>query len=1243
MQDNHSLSTFTRQYKLTKTLRFSLIPQGKTAAYIHEKGLIQEDLQRSLDYQKMKAILDDYHRAFIETVLRQVIFNGSEIEEAFNVFICLRSGGSEVKKQWMDIQKKLCKKIGDVFKAANEDFLAFGKTADLLSGSKKKGDARLIQWLRQQEDPACEEKIALVKKFKGFTNYFNGFDQNRQNVYIGENKHTSIAHRVVHENMVRYFENCLNYRNITAKKGEDIVSEWKAFFVPENFVHYLSHAQIESYNHAIGAESDLKDANKGVNQTINEYRQKTNVTARDLPMMKPLYKQILSDRDGAHFDDEIQSDAACIHAVRAFWIEIQKPLVEWVDGVIADLDPLNWKDIYLTHASINAIAQAIFSDYSLIRCALTQQADVRYTKEKERVAYLNRDAFSLAEINEAIVEYSQTNETVHYSSTMLGDYFSEAKHYVSIACEDAKRLDTLSDNFGRGQQRELAIEVIKQFLDHVGDVLQRLKPFYLRKNFKPIEGIASDSGFYAKFESGYEQCASYYSLYNRIRNYATKKIFSGEKIKLNFNATTLLGGWDLNKEDANLSILFVKDGRYYLGIMDKTKNRLFDYQISEEDKKATREKKLALQSKVLAHEGEAAYAKMVYKLLPRPLLMLPKVFFTKKGLAAYPAPADILKIHTSKSYKTNATDLCAYLRHYMACIAKHEWGKIYDFKFKAPEAYSSFEMFLEDIEKASYKITFDPIRASYIDDLVADGSLYLFEIYSKDFSPFSQGNPNLHTLYWRALFDRVNLDAPVIKLNGECEVFWRKASIDTAECVVHEKNHPVKNKNPLNTKRESCFAYDLIKDRRYTKEQFFFHCPVTLNVREAPEPYAKAFNDKVNRFLRGNPKVNVIGVDRGERNLLYYSVISQSGQIIKQGSFNVLESDLGHRVDYHDLLDRKEKGRDEARQEWKTIENIKELKAGFLSGVVHQLAQMMVQYNAVIVLEDLNIGFKRGRFKFEKQVYQKFEKALIDKLNYLVFKEKSVGDAGHYLNAYQLTAGFESFEKLGKQSGILFYVPASNTSKIDPVTGFINTLYPKYENREKAQAFFDKFKSIRYNPSRNYFEFIYSVDAFKHDKNDDVLLHKEWTICSYGDRAVYQKTEKSPSGTMHRVDVTNALKTLFSDADISYHDGHDIKNEICHQGERTFFQSLVHWLSVILALRYTYKENNKEVDYILSPVLRDGRFFDSRQASQGQPCDADANGAYNIARKGLYLIRNISEDGKLPKLSRQEWLNFAQQ
>lgn len=48
---------------------------------------------------------------------------------------------------------------------------------------------------------------------------------------------------------------------------------------------------------------------------------------------------------------------------------------------------------------------------------------------------------------------------------------------------------------------------------------------------------------------------------------------------------------------------------------------------------------------------------------------------------------------------------------------------------------------------------------------------------------------------------------------------------------------------------------------------------------------------------------------------------------------------------------------------------------------------MSIQHNALIIMEDLNTGFKRSRQKIEKSIYQKFELALAQKLNFVVMKD----------------------------------------------------------------------------------------------------------------------------------------------------------------------------------------------------------------------------------------------------------------
>ena len=73
-----------------------------------------------------------------------------------------------------------------------------------------------------------------------------------------------------------------------------------------------------------------------------------------------------------------------------------------------------------------------------------------------------------------------------------------------------------------------------------------------------------------------------------------------------------------------------------------------------------------------------------------------------------------------------------------------------------------------------------------------------------------------------------------------------------------------------------------------------------------------------------------------------------------------------------------------------------------------------------------------------------------------------------------------------------------------------------------------------------------------------------------------------------------------------------------------------------------------ETDYLVSPVAdEEGNFYDSRYCNTALPKNADANGAYNIARKGLMLVKQIKAATDLANfkydISNKVWLNFAQQ
>lgn len=342
---------------------------------------------------------------------------------------------------------------------------------------------------------------------------------------------------------------------------------------------------------------------------------------------------------------------------------------------------------------------------------------------------------------------------------------------------------------------------------------------------------------------------------------------------------------------------------------------------------------------------------------------------------------------------------------------------------------------------------------------------------------------------------------------------------------------------------------------------------------------------------------------------------------------------------------------------------------------------MVVDYNAIIVMEDLNRGFKRGRFKVECQVYQKFENMLISKLNYLVFKEKKADENGGILKGYQLTYLPKSALQIGKQCGCIFYVPAAYTSKIDPATGFINIFdFKKYSGSainakvKDKKEFLMSMNSIRYVNEgsaeyekighRQLFAFSFDYNNFK-TYNVSIPVN-EWTTYTYGERIkkLYKDGRWSGSEVLN---LTEDLIELMEQYGIEYKDGHDIREDISHMDEMRnadFICNLFEKFKYTVQLRNSKSEaEGDDYDRLVSPVLNSHNgFFDSSDYKENEksddiiddkqimPKDADANGAYCIALKGLYEINKIkenwSDDKKLKEselyIGVTEWLDYIQ-
>lgn len=1224
---------FINRYPLSKTLRFSLIPVGETENNFNKNLLLKKDKQRAENYEKVKCYIDRFHKEYIESVLSKARIE--KVNEYANLYWKSNKDNSDIKAMESlenDMRKQISKQLTstEIYKKR-----LFGK--ELICED-------LPSFLTDKDERET------VECFRSFTTYFKGFNTNRENMYSSDGKSTAIAYRCINDNLPRFLDNVKSFQKVFDNLSDETITKLNTdlynifgrniedIFSVDYFEFVLTQSGIEIYNSMIGGYTcSDKTKIQGLNECINLYNQQVakNEKSKKLPLMKPLYKQILSEKDSVSFiPEKFNSDNEVLHAIDDYYTGHIGDF-DLLTELLQSLNTYNANGIFVkSGVAITDISNGAFNSWNVLRSAWNEKYEALHpvtskTKidkyiEKQDKIYKAIKSFSLFELQ------SLGNENGNEITDWYISSINESNSKIKEAYLQAQKL--LNSDYEKSYNKRLyknekATELVKNLLDAIKE---------FQKLIKPLNGTGKEENkdelFYGKFTSYYDSIADIDRLYDKVRNYITQKPYSKDKIKLNFDNPQLLGGWDKNKESDYRTVLLHKDGLYYLAVMDKSHSKAF------------------VDAPEITSDDKDYYEKMEYKLLPGPNKMLPKVFFASKNIDTFQPSDRILDIRKRESFKKGATfnkaECHEFIDYFKDSIKKHDDWSQFGFKFSPTESYNDISEFYREISDQGYSVRFNKISKNYIDGLVNNGYIYLFQIYNKDFSKYSKGTPNLHTLYFKMLFDERNLSNVVYKLNGEAEMFYREASIGDKEKITHYANQPIKNKNPDNEKKESVFEYDIVKDKRFTKRQFSLHLPITINFKAHGQEF---LNYDVRKAVKYKDDNYVIGIDRGERNLIYISVINSNGEIVEQMSLNEIISDNGHKVDYQKLLDTKEKERDKARKNWTSVENIKELKEGYISQVVHKICELVIKYDAVIAMEDLNFGFKRGRFPVEKQVYQKFENMLISKLNLLIDKKAEPTEDGGLLRAYQLTNKFDGVNK-AKQNGIIFYVPAWDTSKIDPATGFVNLLKPKCNTSvPEAKKLFETIDDIKYNANTDMFEFYIDYSKFPRCNSD---FKKSWTVCTNSSRILtFRNKEKNNKWDNKQIVLTDEFKSLFNEFGIDYKG--NLKDSILSISNADFYRRLIKLLSLTLQMRNSITGSTlPEDDYLISPVAnKSGEFYDSRNykgTNAALPCDADANGAYNIARKALWAINVLKDtpDDMLNKaklsITNAEWLEYTQ-
>jgi len=403
---------FKNLYSLSKTLRFELIPQGRTLEHIEKNGLLQQDEQRAKDYQQVKKIIDDYHKYFIDEALANVKLEN--LQQYYDLY-AKRDKSENDKKQLDNIKKELRIKLIEAVKSNTKFTTIFKK--ELIKND-------LLVWLNTQPRKQENEK-ELIDKFSDFTTYFSGFHENRKNMYSDEEKSTSIAFRLIHQNLPKFIDNLQIFEKIK-NSGIDLSSMSRLlgdvaledFFKLEYFNQTLTQVGIGFYNLMLGGQSS-DDGSKlqGLNELINLYNQQQVDKKNRLPKLKPLFKQILSDRDGYSFVlESFNNDGDVCRAISNYYgeeLSNSEGVFERLPTIFNQINEYDTKQIYINKSALTNLSAKLYGSWDIIVKALEYYYVLQIDKDsnktqaaiKKKEKWLNSECFSIYFLGDVIRYY----------------------------------------------------------------------------------------------------------------------------------------------------------------------------------------------------------------------------------------------------------------------------------------------------------------------------------------------------------------------------------------------------------------------------------------------------------------------------------------------------------------------------------------------------------------------------------------------------------------------------------------------------------------------------------------------------------------------------------------------------------------------------------------------------------------------------------------------------------------------
>lgn len=1207
---NLTNNDFENLYGVTKTLRFKLIPNESTKQWLEKDKTIVLEKEFISNTEVVAALLDNYHKNYIREKLADLDMKKFVKAAANYLHTKQENGHGEYKIYFRD----------DAITDTDDEPRAayYALMNDILEHVSCK--------LYKEEFKSTKQSLLLMKEM-----FYDGLSEEDKNIVDICMKHVPAFDALRTNRLLLYgikegsvakriFDNVMKVaqiRNTIATFPHEFELFFNKYELKDMYLYNgiglfgFGVDDIAKYNSFIlGYKGEDGKIVPGLNMIINHYNQ----VAKDkkLPILNPLYKIPMFDGSDVETKKYIETDQECIDMMFEL-IGETKDLFTNMD--IEDLfTNVDLSKTYLKKSAISYVSSEYYGSWKHIYDKIKGYYDstlgnqnskpAKYDKDRNKWVYGHTE-FDLLFLNDC------TNTEMH---TRLLKRMVVIFDKIKVACEEQHELFDIEYPKDRRLQSDSdMVTTIKAILDNYIE-LNRIVSLFIVPEDKDI-----DDKFYTQHSELLSLFNKANSYYNLIRNYCTKKIDNSGKIRCLFGNPNFGSSLDKDLVKTTGNAIIKIDTDYYFAAVPK-------YKVNRKSPFKTIMSELP--------ESNMGCEMMYYKQLSDSFKTLPGILLNEKRFERlseeYGLTEEIMELYNMyklrKSIEWDKKEEAKIIAYYIDAIGKHSTLSTYPLIFKNPEDYDGLNEFYNHLDSQTYSLDFVPINKDLLMDYVNEGSIYLFKIYARHLNGTSaaNGHKSIQSMYFREIFegDRLN----VYKLLSIAKVFWRPIKVDKRDTIIHPAGTPI----PFKTKDGSrTFAYDIIKNKRYTEEHFEFH--ITINANPIAGK-ARSINSKILDMLKATDgDFNVLSIDRGEQNLIYYTVFNSiSLDILEQGTLNIIDGQ-----NYHKLLTATSTQiRENQSERWKYDNQIKNIKTGYLNLVIRKVTDLIFKYDAIVVMEKLSKEFKSSRRHIGIDVYSQFEKALITKLNLYVDKHKGVDELGGIRHPLQLTNEFVSFKKIGLQNGIIFYVDPAFTSKIDPKTGYIDRFGSlKYKNINDTKEFISKINFI--SRTDNCIKFGIDMSKFF----EYALDHEWWTLTvmeNVNDSRIEWYSDENRGGMMK----SQLIDSLY-DQWVKFFNKYDIEEQsdlLNKSLPKNCYSDFIRLFKLTTQIRNI---NIGGEGFVLSPVkLNDKEFFDSRKGYPNLPTNPDANDAYCIGIKGLSMIEKLLASNNY-KMSKADFLTIS--